>query len=363
MNPIDEVDEMLMQAGAQWRAEQPSAPEPDLDRITHDGRKPKRWVPALAAASVVAVAAVTLTVLPDTASRPAATPPAAAPATLPAAGPAPQIVESVAVGNEQAGASDALLVRDGARVRVSGEVIAAPNTDPVFCPSRPVPMIGYLPGNAPAPTCPDALKVTLKGVNISLLSDLETVQGVQTGRAALTGIWTARTIAVQEQTAPTPDRDRANPPLPCPPPAGGWQAKPSNVQDPKVVQFLDQHRDQAFGPTIYHPYGEGRTQPVVVFVGVAHGDRAAFRKSFEEVYSGNLCMAPVRLSRQDADQLSTKVAGLMNRNDLGITTSYTQMDGASENVRLLVYTESVKDALTPIGLDKLRIEPAVMPAP
>ncbi|TDD60044.1 hypothetical protein E1263_12350 [Kribbella antibiotica] len=358
MNPIDEVDELLMQTGAQWRAEQPSAPEPDLERITRQERRPKRWVPALAAASVVAVAAVTLTVLPDTGGAPAATPPAA-PVTLPAAG--PQIVESVAVGNEQAGSSDALLVRDGAKVRVSGQVIAAPNTAPVFCPSRPVPTIGYLPGKAPAPSCPEGLKVTLKGVNVSLLTDLETVQGVQTGRATLTGIWTARTIAVQEQTAPTPDRDIATPPLSCPPPTGGWLAKPSNVEDPKVAQFLDQHRDQAFGPTIYHPYGEGRTKPVVVFVGVARGDRAAFRKSFEEVYSGNLCVAPVRLSRQDADQLSTKVAGLMNRNDLGITTSYTQMDGASENVRLLVYTESVKDALTPIGLDKLRIEPAVVP--
>ena len=34
MNPSDKVDDFLAEAGAQWRAGQPSAPEPDLDRIT-----------------------------------------------------------------------------------------------------------------------------------------------------------------------------------------------------------------------------------------------------------------------------------------------------------------------------------------
>ncbi|WP_405061278.1 hypothetical protein OG474_06440 [Kribbella sp. NBC_01505] len=360
MNPIDEVDDLLVRSGAQWRSEQPSAPEPDLERIT--GARPRRWVPALAAASIVAVAAVTLTVLPGKGNAPAAAP-QPGPATLPAAAATPEIAQSFADGNQRTGSGDDLLVRDGSKVRVSGEVIAAPNTAPVFCPSRPVPMIGYRPGKAPAPTCPEGLKVTLKGVDVSRLTDLVTIHGVQTGRAALTGIWTGRTIAVQVQTAPIPDRDLVTPPLPCPPPKGGWPAKPSNVQDPKVAQFLDKHRDQAFGPAVYHPYGEGRTKPVVVFVGVAHGDRAAFRTAFEQVYDGNLCVAPVRLSQGDADRLSTKVAGLMNRNDLGITASYTQMDGASENVRLLVYTDSVKSALAPVGLENLRIEPAVQPVP
>ncbi|MFB6723938.1 hypothetical protein ACFCV3_27415 [Kribbella sp. NPDC056345] len=358
MNPIDEVDDLLTRAGAQWRADQPSAPEPDLDRITGANRRPRRWAPALAAASVVVVAAVTVSVLPrgGTAAPQGAQ---SAPPSAPAA--TPEAVDSVAKGNQQPGSNDDLLVRDGAKVRVSGQVIAAPNVAPVFCPSRPIPTIGYPPGKAPAPTCPDGLKVTLKGVDVSLLTDLETIQGVRTGRATLTGIWTNRTITVQQQAAPTPERDFVTPPLPCPPPKGGWPAKPSNIEDPKVAQFLDQHRDQAFGPAIYRPDGEGRTKPVVVFVGVAHGDRAAFRRAFEEVYDGNLCVAPVRLSQGDADQLSGKVAGLMNRDALGITTSYTQMDGSSENVRLLVYTDAVKAALAPIGLDKLRIEPAVVP--
>ncbi|MFC9690463.1 hypothetical protein ACFTSF_18085 [Kribbella sp. NPDC056951] len=353
MKPIDEIDDLLTRAGAQWRADEPSAPEPDLERITGASRRPQRWVPVLAAASVVAVAAVTLSLLPNgTPATPQSGPPA--PAT-------PEAVQSFANRNEPTGSNDDLLVRDGSKVRVSGQVIAAPNVAPVFCPDRPIPTIGYLPGKAPAPTCPDGLKVALTGVNVNLLTDLETIQGVRTGRATLTGIWTNRTIAVQQQAAPTPPPNVVTPPLPCPPPKGGWPVKPSNLDDPKVTQFLDKHRDQAFGPVIYHPYGEGRTKPVVIFVGVAHGDRAAFRKAFEAVYKGNLCVAPAQLSRGDADQLSGKLAGLMDRDDLGITSSHTAMDGASENVQLLVYTDAVKAALAPIGLGKLRIEPAVLP--
>jgi len=349
MNPTDEIDELLTRAGAQWRAGQPSAPEPDLDRITGAGRRPRRWVPALAAASVVAVAAATLTLLPH--NEPVAAPPSST----------PEVVQSVVLGNQKTAANDGLLVRNGAKVRVSGEIIAAPDVAPVFCPSRPIPTIGFAPGSEPAPTCPANLKVTLKGLDLSRLTDLLTIRGVRTGRATVTGIWTDRTIAVQEQSAPTPEPDPATPPLPCPPPAGGWQAKPSNVNTPQVAEFIDKHRDQAFGPVIHHPYGEGRTKPVVVFVGVAHGDRAAFRKAFEAVYDGNLCVTPVRLSQGDADRISGQVAGLMNRDELGITTSSTEMDGSSENVRLLVYTDAVKAALAPIGLDNLRIEPAVQP--
>ncbi len=351
MKPTDEIDDLLTRAGAQWRAEQPSAPEPDLERITGADRRSRRWVPALAAASVAAIAAATLTLLPD--NEPVAAPPSSK-AT-------PEAVQSVATSNQPARTNDDLLVRNGAKVRVSGQIIAAPNVAPVFCPSRPIPTIGFASGNEPTPTCPATLKVTLKGVDLTRLTDLLTIRGVRTGRATLTGIWTDRTIDVQQQSAPTPEPEQSTPPLPCPPPTGGWPAKPSNLDSPKVGQFLDKHRDQAFGPVVHHPYGEGRTKPVVVFVGVAHGDRAAFRKAFEAVYTGNLCVAPVRLSQGDADRISGQVAGLMNRDELGITTSSTQMDGSSENVRLLVYTDAVKAALAPIGLGNLRIEPAVQP--
>jgi hypothetical protein len=369
MNPIDRpdtVDDLLRQAGAQWRAEQPPAPEPDLDRITtgtnSSGNGPRRWVPALAAASVAAIAAVTLTVLPDTGRQPVQqSAPQLGPASLPPAGPTPQAVESVAQGNQPVGSNDDLLVRNGDKVHLSGEIIAAPNTAPIFCASHPIPMIGYLPGSAPKPTCPAGLQVTLKGVDVGRLTALTTVDGVRQGRAALTGIWNDKTIDVQQQSAPEPDLDLVTPPLQCLPPQGGWKVKPANLEAPAVTKFLDSHRGQAFGPVTYSVDGPGTAKAVVAFLGVAHGDRAAFRKAFEQVYTGNLCVGPARLSQSDADRLSKDVGGLMNRADLGITTSYTQMDGASENVRLLIYTDAVKAALAPIGLGDLRVEPEIRP--
>jgi hypothetical protein len=106
MNPTDEVDDLLTRAGARWRADQPSAPEPDLDRILGGGRRPRRWVPALAAASVAAIAAAALTVLPDGDKQPAAT------------------TQSIAQGNKAP--YDDLLVRDGDQVTATGRVIVAP---------------------------------------------------------------------------------------------------------------------------------------------------------------------------------------------------------------------------------------------
>ena len=42
MNPTDEVDDLLTRAGARWRADQPSAPEPDLDRMLGGRKRPRR---------------------------------------------------------------------------------------------------------------------------------------------------------------------------------------------------------------------------------------------------------------------------------------------------------------------------------
>ena len=74
MNPTDEVDDLLTRAGARWRADQPSAPEPDLERMLGGCRRPRGWVPALAAASVAAIAAAALTVLPGGDKEPVAGP-------------------------------------------------------------------------------------------------------------------------------------------------------------------------------------------------------------------------------------------------------------------------------------------------
>jgi hypothetical protein len=140
-------------------------------------------------------------------------------------------------------------------------------------------------------------------------------------------------------------------------------SKPSNINSKAVTAFLDAHAAQIFGPVIHYPKGYSRGAPVVVMVGVAHGDLAAFRQAFEKVYSGNLCVAPVLLSRADNERITNAVVKLMtSRKDLGIFTSAgSDPDGGRAGVSVVAYTEQVKAALTPIGLDVLKVVPAVTP--
>ncbi|MEV0285763.1 hypothetical protein AB0H36_16745 [Kribbella sp. NPDC050820] len=352
MNPTDEVDDLLTRAGARWRADQPSAPEPDLDRIMGGRRRPRAWVPALAAASVAAIAAAALTVLPGGEQEPTAGPPSVAEGNA-----TPQLAEAPADP-----ANDQLLVRPGDKVQAGGEIIAAPGQDPVFCPSRPTNLVGYPPGQEPAPVCPAELAVTLKNVDLGRLGNVRTTKGVRTGTATLTGTWADRSIEVQEQKAFVPPQATPLPTLPCPPPTGGWVAKPSNLNSPAVLAFLDAHSDQIADPVVQHPRGHGRGKPVVVQIGVAHGDLAAFQTSFENVYHGNLCVSRALLSRGDTNRIYQKLTTLTGRKELGmlVTTASTPGGGPAE-VGVVVYTEQVKAALAPVGLELLKINPAVKP--
>lgn len=353
MNPTDEVDELLSRAGARWRADQEPPPEPDLEYMLSGGRKHRRWVPVLAAASVAVVAAGLLAVLPNPKPTGQAMSP---PTVVPAAG----STQPFAQGNQS---NEALLVKPGDKVQVSGLVIAAPGKAPVFCPVEGGPDVGYPPGKEPAPTCAPEFAVTVKGVDLDRLSEPKTTKDVRSGRARLVGIWGDNSIDVQEQSAPDVPVAWKFPPVPCPPPAGGWVSKPSNISSPAVTAFLAAHADQIFGPVVHYPNGTSRNAPVVIMVGVAHGDLAAFRRAFEKVYSGNLCVAPVVLSRSDNDRIVKAVTGLMHRKELGLLgTGGSDPDGGRAIVSMIAYTQQVKTALTPTGLDNLQVLPAVKPA-
>jgi len=268
--------------------------------------------------------------------------------------------QSIADGNKQD--NDALLVKPGDRVQVSGLVIAAPGKAAVFCPVEGGPDVGYPPGQEPAPTCQPEFSVTLNGVDLDRLSEPKTTKGVRGGRAKLVGTWGNGSIDVQEQTAPDAPVQWSFPPLPCPAPAGGWVSKPSNVNSPAVTTFLAAHADQIFGPVMHYPNGSARNAPVVVMVGVAHGELAPLRHALEQVYRGNLCVSPVLLSRTDNDRLVNRVTALMHRKELGVlTTGGSDPDGGRAPVSMIAYTPAVKAALAPIGLDLIRVVPAVTP--
>jgi hypothetical protein len=345
MNPTDEVDDLLTRAGARWRADQPSPPEPDLDRILGGGRRPRRWVPALAAASVAAIAAAALIVLPDGGKQPA---------------PPNGTSHSIAQGNKAP--YDDLLVRDGDQVTATGRVIVAPGREPVFCARLPMTDIGFTKGKEAAPTCEAQYAVTLRNLDPAKLADAKTIEGVRTGYAVLTGTWTARTIDVRDQTLPRTTAGSEVPPdqVPCPAPAGGWKTAPNTIDKAAISRFLETRQDQATDPRLQYPNGRRPGAPEVYTVGVAHGDLATFRSAFEQVYAGNLCVHQVKFSEAELMQRATAVGNLIPKG-LGVYVAGGSSEEDKMGVSALVYDAALKTALTPIGLDGLDLNVAVKP--
>jgi hypothetical protein len=339
MNPADKVDDLLAKAGAQWRAGQPSPPEPDLDRIT-EGKRPRRWVPVLAAASVAAIAIAALVVLPGHKDAPQVV--------------APSNDDPLLVHNGD------LLVHNGDKVEVNGQVIAAPGKQPVFCPPLAQPAIGYLPGKEPAPTCPANFEVKLTGVDLGRLSNPSNIKGTRSGQAHLIGIWDNRTLAVQEQSAPV--KEQPVPPetkVPCDPPAAGWQ--PGGIVEPggpAVDAFFNARGAELEAPAVRYPQGSGVNAPVVLMVGVAHGNVDAVRQAIKAVYSGNVCVFQAKFSHNEVAKTGAAVSALAGKN-IGIYETGQSVGDHPVNVELVVYDEQAKAALTPIGLDMLDIQPQV----
>jgi hypothetical protein len=348
MSPSDEVDDFLAKAGAQWRAGQPSAPDPDLDRITKQTeQRPRRWAPALAAASVLVIAAVALSVLPGR-EKPTADP-----------------IQTLATSNNSD--QPRLLVRNGDLVEADGQVIAAPGKPVLYCMPHAVQGVGYLPAKEPAPSCPAAFAVKLTGIDLDRLSSPSTVKGVRTGEAHLTGIWTDRAIAVQDQSAPRPGTpDDGLPAVPCKEPPGGWLPGGRDLVSPAVTAFVNARPDQLAEPWIGWPASTSANPsaapkgPSVLVIEVAQGDPTAIRKALEPLVSGNLCVTRGRFSLTELRQTRDAVAALHSQG-LGISVSGSGRGSKPVSVELLVVDEKAFAAFDKIGLDKLELIPAVVP--
>ncbi|MGC4939157.1 hypothetical protein [Kribbella sp. DT2] len=338
MTPTDEIDELLRQAGSRWRAEQPSPPEPDVQRITRKPKRPKWLVPALAAASVAAIATAALIVLPGGDDAPV-----------------------VAPGN---GKTHPLEVRDGDRVEVSGQVVAAPGVPVRYC--LPLPSTSQVESEAPA--CNAAVDLT--GVDLTRLVDLSVINGVKAGVARLVGTWKAGTIAVEEQGAPAPVQpgDTA-PTVPCAAPAGGWKAGDASQSiTPAVEQFVKARTAELQNPWIGWPEGfptettpgAPPNKPSVVMIGVAHGDVAAVRRALEPQVKGNLCVIQVKVSQSEAVKQQSAVEALP-MTDYGITSVGLGVGDKPVRVDLRIVDEKTLNALKPIGVDSLDLQPYIRP--
>jgi hypothetical protein len=339
MKPTDKVDDLLAEAGARWRADQPSAPEPDLDRILRGNRTARRWVPALAAASVAVIATAALVFLPD--NDDAVPPP------------------PVASSNK-----DDLVVRNGDKVEVDGEVYAAAGgTVGVFCAPFAQLRIGYPPGQEPTPRCPETHQIKLAGVDLERLSGPTTVKGVLVGRAHLVGTWNDNTITVQEQSAPRADPAALPDEVACPGPTGGWTPEDMSTKiTPALQAYVGAHPDQL---SLWLAWPEGyptaaKIPPSVVMIGVKGTDVEAVRRVVAPMVSGNLCVSAAEFSPNDARALAAEVDKLP-RAALGILGVSQGVGDKPVTVEMLVFDEKVEAALQQIGLDKLKLEPMVKP--
>ncbi|TDO35660.1 hypothetical protein EV643_12271 [Kribbella sp. VKM Ac-2527] len=350
MKPTDEVDDLLAQAGARWRAGQPPAPEPDLQRITGPRkpkwREPKRWVPVLAAASVAAIATAALIVLPGNGDH-----------------------ETVAPSNETPPREHPMQVRAGDKVQVTGQVVAAPGAPVYYC--IPVPTVGLPEGKPRPPACLPGQQIEVTGVDVARLTGLETILGVKTGRAHLVGIWSGGKISVEQQSPP-PRGPGAPEKVPCSPPAGGW--KPAYAADsitPAVDAFIKARPGELQAPWISWPEGSPTdatpgappNKPSVLMIGVAHGDLDQIRTAIDPLVAGNLCVTKVRFSQTEINQLRAAVAALpLDDLDLDILGVGTRIGDTPVTISLRIVDEKVVDAFRSIGLDKLDFNPVIKPA-
>ncbi|ADB34381.1 hypothetical protein Kfla_5368 [Kribbella flavida DSM 17836] len=345
MTPTDEVDELLARAGARWRADQPSPPEPDLERIT-GRRAPRRWVvPALAAASVAVIATAALVVLPDRSEPPLA----------------------IAPGNDK---EHPLLVRDGDRVAVDGQVVAAPGEPVQYCLPVSMPTPYVVPGEQ-RPACAPGESVEVTGVDLEKLANASTIQGVTTGQAHLVGVWNGGKIAVDEQSAPRPPASEQAEKVPCAAPTGGWKKGDASLWiTPAVESFVRARSGQLQNAWIGWPEGfptdttpgAPPTKPSVVMIGVARGDLGQVRRALDPLVAGNLCVTQVKLSQAEAAKQHAAVEALP-RQQLGIASVGLGAGDKPVQVTLRVLDEKTLTALRPTGLDTLDLDTYIKPAP
>ena len=273
---MTDVDRLLGEDGARWRASQPAAPE--LDPALFARPRRSRWQPLAAAAAVVVVAGGLVGVA-SLRSSPDAPPPAA--------GPADQIV------------------RDGDRVAGQGFVVALPARPVQLCVPSGGATIDIYPPPVPEP-CPVAVTVT--GLDLDRLSNRHEREGAVWGSAWVEGVYRARTLAVTRQEpyreAPRPDVTAPDS-VPCPEPAGGWTRPPADLEAAlhRLNQVVNRHAAEYTEPYVRYPYGwhlqdQSNRKGTEVYVVGTTGDVTAARRELERVFPAeHLCVTRASWSK------------------------------------------------------------------
>lgn len=190
---------------------------------------------------------------------------------------------------------DALVVRDGDRVRAAGRLVRDSQGD-WFEPSLPVAGPGGVERGVRCVWRAGAVRVV--GADFDAVNNRFERGGAVEGWALVAGTWSGGQLHVEQQTAPTPHgawRPRWVTP-PCPPPPRGW---PIVLRRGDIELGYDlgdlQLTGAAVAVTRFRP---GPNRAVLV---VAAGDVAAVEARLRPQLGESLCVVPSRWTKAQLD--------------------------------------------------------------
>jgi len=180
-----------------------------------------------------------------------------------------------------------LIVTEGCTASACGRVVTDGH-EVWFDPPLPVPLIGYAPGQEPAPR-PSGLGIRVDGVDLDKLERRREKDGAVEGWTCLTGVWRDGRLTVTEQGQGVGSR-RENPAPqwtvpPCNPPAGGW---PAGGVDENIDVEEDLHGPEVVTVTMFRPSAR---QVVAV---IASDDPELTRRRLAPVLGDRLCVIESR---------------------------------------------------------------------
>ena len=329
---MTDIDRLLAEDGARWRAAQPDPPQPDPTLFVR--RRRSGWQPIVAAAAVAAIASGAVTA-----------------AALRSPDPGPVASAS----------SPGSVVRDGDRVTGEVTVSAVPGKPVRICAS----------GTNPSGTCSNGL--TVVGVDLGRLGDRTTVGGTVTGRTGLTGVYRAGTVTVteQQQSSPAPPAKTSPPegiPAGCPAPAGGWPGT-GQLTDAEVarVQAYVEKFDHEFGGMWVGSPNAPKWQPQVIVVTAPLSVTRA-REFIRRIYAGPLCVVKVKHRLEELVSARDNLTRLVNSTTY-VNRYHLTGGGGGEmhdehgepytELGVLVWTAAVEELRFFIGSDLVRVVPTL----
>jgi hypothetical protein len=255
------------------------------------------------------------------------------------------------------GPYDASVLRDGATVVVTGEVLAVPGRPVQLC----APRARYDTGNGDAQSLPSSCPgITATGVDLSNLAKRVERNGTVQGTATLTGIYRDHALTVTRQQQPnlTGDTDLPEQP-PCPAPASGWPPGAGNTGDDSVGRAWEAaHPGAVLIGAIMHPL-PGHL--VIYALLGADQDPAAVREAWQPFYKDHLCVYRSRYTHAelravyDAFDPRQPVWAGTAPDGIGIGTTLTPQAEVRIDIELDYVTPAIAELATrqPTGLVNL----------